>query len=690
MQLQRILAADARAAKEQALARFGPDVLIVSTAKVGDRTELIVAIDLTETPPRPPAPAPQAAARFQSLLMAQPGAASEPGTVSAMPAPSTRAMPAWASASAPPDSRWPDPASPQAPAERHGAHGLDGGDAMLGWQAAAPAATPGTLVEPSRAPDWAVGTQALVGSIRDELAALRREVRRGHAGATLAGAGRWAAGLGEAGVPAGLRPPLADALAALHDAAAAAEPDDATLAAALHDALRARLPAPAALPLAPGLHLLAGPPGAGKTLMAARWARRAVERLGANRVTLVGWYDARPGAWGQLQLLGARLGVDTLRATDAATLALLLDDLPADRLVLVDTSAPLVDTRAPMQRSAGGLDSPCWHLVLPADASRTMVQRWAPPPPAGWSGLWISRLDTGLEPWPLLQLACEAGLPVLAASQGDDLDALDPGFDAAALLQRAAQALAAELSGSAESAAPRLPPARPVERGALTASNASAAVSASPGMFPVPAATAATATAAAGLPSTPPRRSTPHVAPQADVEIPQFVPSPRPSGVRDLRAAGALALAEPAADALATPQPTAVDAAEVSMADTASATLTAALQAVTGAVPSPTAAASGADPLPAPAEPPAPRRARSPRMNAAAQRAAAAAANSPVMPPASPASPASADEAPRAPERRAAALLEAGAADMSVDRAAVGASLRARSTAPTFSKATHA
>jgi flagellar biosynthesis protein FlhF len=663
MQLQRILAADARAAKEQALARFGPDVLIVSTARVGDRTELIVAVDLTETAPRPPAPAPQAAARFQSLLMAQPGAAS------AVPAPAmlTPAMPAWARATAPSDVRWPSLEPLQATtattaittggAERHGAPGIEGrdaGDALQAWRAAVRVASPGADGTTASVPDWALGTQAMVGSLRDELAALRREVRRSHGSAAQAGASRWTASLGEAGVPPALRPPLAGALAALHDATAT-EPDDAALVAALRGALQPRLPAPAALPLAPGLHLLVGPPGAGKTLMAARWARRAVERLGADRVTLVGWYGARPGAWGPLQLLGARLGVDTLRATDAATLALLLDDLPADRLVLVDTSAPLLrGADAPSSALAAGaapLGTACWHLVLPADASRTVVQRWAPPPQAGWSGLWISRVDTGLEPWPLLQLVCEAGLPVIAASQGDDLDALDPGFDAAALLQHAAHALAAELGGREPCAPPLAAPA-PAEALARPAQPADAVAAAAP-----------IAPSLAPEPPTP-RRRVARVAPQAHVEIPQFVPSTLPAGGRALP------------HAVATPDPTLAD----TDTDTAIATLSTALQSAAGAALPPSADGSAAD---GPAAPPAPRR---PRMNAAAQRAAAAAALFPAMPTVA-AWPAA---TPRAAERRATALFDAGAADISVDRATDGASLRARSSAPTLSKATHA
>jgi flagellar biosynthesis GTPase FlhF len=46
MKLQRIIAKDSRAANEQAIAKFGKDVLIFSNTKVNGMTELIVAIEI--------------------------------------------------------------------------------------------------------------------------------------------------------------------------------------------------------------------------------------------------------------------------------------------------------------------------------------------------------------------------------------------------------------------------------------------------------------------------------------------------------------------------------------------------------------------------------------------------------------------------------------------------------------------
>ena len=46
MELKRILARDTRSATEQAMAMYGPDVLIISNNRVSGQTELVVALDV--------------------------------------------------------------------------------------------------------------------------------------------------------------------------------------------------------------------------------------------------------------------------------------------------------------------------------------------------------------------------------------------------------------------------------------------------------------------------------------------------------------------------------------------------------------------------------------------------------------------------------------------------------------------
>jgi len=48
MELKRILANDAKSANEKAVALYGPEVLVISSARVRGQTELIVAGDIPE------------------------------------------------------------------------------------------------------------------------------------------------------------------------------------------------------------------------------------------------------------------------------------------------------------------------------------------------------------------------------------------------------------------------------------------------------------------------------------------------------------------------------------------------------------------------------------------------------------------------------------------------------------------
>ena len=51
MELKRIIARDSRAANDKAIQLYGPDVLVISSQRVDNQTELIVAIDTDEAAP---------------------------------------------------------------------------------------------------------------------------------------------------------------------------------------------------------------------------------------------------------------------------------------------------------------------------------------------------------------------------------------------------------------------------------------------------------------------------------------------------------------------------------------------------------------------------------------------------------------------------------------------------------------
>ena len=50
MELKRIIARDSRSANEKAIQLYGPDVLIISSQRVDQQTELIVAVEVASEP----------------------------------------------------------------------------------------------------------------------------------------------------------------------------------------------------------------------------------------------------------------------------------------------------------------------------------------------------------------------------------------------------------------------------------------------------------------------------------------------------------------------------------------------------------------------------------------------------------------------------------------------------------------
>ena len=71
MKLQRILAKDSRSANEQAIAKYGRDVLVVSNNRVNGMTELIVAVDVEPEQMPPPVMPRGAGEPFEAALRQQ-------------------------------------------------------------------------------------------------------------------------------------------------------------------------------------------------------------------------------------------------------------------------------------------------------------------------------------------------------------------------------------------------------------------------------------------------------------------------------------------------------------------------------------------------------------------------------------------------------------------------------------------
>ncbi|MFM8509584.1 MAG: hypothetical protein ACKOCU_04555, partial [Betaproteobacteria bacterium] len=326
MKLQRILAKDSRSANEQAIAKYGRDVLVISNNRVNGMTELIVAVDVEPEKMPPPVMPRGAGEPFEAALRQQlqaptadgqapgnapaQGQAGSPGVAEAFIPAQMALMQAAQRAAAQSlgqtEPLRPTPAkanSPQPKAVRYAQQfRLSGpatsapaalplasltvsrvleGSATVASQERSPTEadtvhTPAPSAAAPQGPDGALSmatissdkAHALTDLIRAEIAQLRKEVRMGQqlqAWAAQGPAHRWNEALSEVGVPTTLRALLMSGLSNDFDDQQALAAIEAQMAENLPkpNAQRGRRAAGAAW--TSGVHLLSGPGGSGKT-----------------------------------------------------------------------------------------------------------------------------------------------------------------------------------------------------------------------------------------------------------------------------------------------------------------------------------------------------------------------------------------------------------------------------------------
>ena len=427
MELKRILARDSRRATEKAIELYGKDVFIISSQRVEDQTELIVAVDVG-------APAASVGSRGDDAG----GGRREPASRGAMnfsdafdnalrPEDAAPAPFAPAPEFAAPASRAPAAASAHPPAPRQAAQ--DEHDFKR--------------------------SREIVELLREEVAALREELalsRRLSAWQNPATLPPVPAQLGEQlsalGVPSGLRALLMASIVNCSTADEALEAMQALLVQALAG-IRKGFPEQ-------GIHALCGPSGAGKSSMIARLALRGAQEHGPESQAIISYKDQRPGAWGQLQVLAAQSGVECYRAASDEALALLLDELSLRRNIWIDT--PGIDFMAStliLSKASRGIQL---HAVLPLDATLTNVRKVFDMPRSFWRSLMLSKTDEAAHPWPLLQALCDQSVAVSALAASDKVGAGLSAFDAPALVRLAIAPLQVP---AGRSPAPVEPGARP-------------------------------------------------------------------------------------------------------------------------------------------------------------------------------------------------------------------------------------
>jgi flagellar biosynthesis protein FlhF len=418
MELKRILARDSRSANEKAIQLYGSDVLIISSQRLDNQIELIVATDVDPAvPPTAKGDLPSAQAPSQTPVQKpflpfsqlldevntrQDLGVSDDGVISG-------------------HEKWPNPSH-------------------------TPSSLPLTSGERLNIAHESQRSLEIVDMLRQEMASLRKEF-------TLSRQMQpWQDGLrlsptiqplfqamNEAGVPAALRALLTDSIQSLDSLGEAL--------AVMQNLLLTSLERTACR-LQPRLaHALCGPSGAGKTSMVGRLAHAAAQKEGPEKQAMVSFADHRPGAWAQMQLLASQSGVDCFRVADAAMLGTLLEDLQG-RTVWIDTCG------ADFSAQAEVLQLQCpqvlRHAVLPVDATVTSVQKILQNSTASWSTLMLSKVDEAAHPWALVKGLTENNLPVSWVAGDSRIAVPAQAFDASVLVQLALMPMANLLGTAVE------------------------------------------------------------------------------------------------------------------------------------------------------------------------------------------------------------------------------------------------
>jgi flagellar biosynthesis protein FlhF len=387
MELKRILARDSRSANEKAIQLYGKEVMIISSQKVDNQIELVVAIESPE----------QASGEIKEA------------SVLGVP-------------------------TPQAHSESNKSFGKFFQEAHFEPLPEVPQvlATP-ALSESVQSSGYELKRgQEIVSLLREEIANLREDLlltmrsRMMVAGPTVSEvAQQLLHQLAEAGMPASMRLLLESGLEKTLTLADGLAFVNKTL---LKSMRRAKVQTPSA-----GRHAVVGPSGVGKTSMLARLAQAAAAAHGVEAQAMISFADNRPGAWSQLQVLASQAGVACYRAHNLQSLKAVLEDLGPHLSVWVDTAGmQFQDTADELQ--ALGLQV---HAVLPVDATMTHVQKMLTKRERPWASLMLSKVDEAMPSWAVIKGLCETPLPVSCMSNQVGIQSGLLTYDAQLLIDRA-------------------------------------------------------------------------------------------------------------------------------------------------------------------------------------------------------------------------------------------------------------
>ena len=441
MELKRIIARDSRSANEKAIQLYGNNVLIISSQRVDQQTELIVAVDVDNEPVDL---APQTSSTAIDMAPAKPSFKPQDDQFTPFAEVFQHANAPVAEEQAAEDAS--DMAfetalerlraRPEAPATA--AQELRPQRMTSPAPVAEPA--PSDMAMAKTSPYEEQRSHEIVDMLREEMAALRKEF------ALSRQIQPWQQTLGlspdlqklslamqEVGMPSGLRSLLTDSIHRMETLDEAWPVVQRMLVEAID---RPVLDAPSQ-----GIHALCGPSGAGKTSMLGRLAYAAAQAHGAEKQVMICYGDHRPGAWSQIQLLASQAGASCFRAADMGMLQTLLDDLQG-KTIWIDTPGADFSTQAQQLQAQLNLSL---HAVLPVDATVTSVQKILQNSEIRWSSLMLTKVDEAAYPWPLIKGLCEQPLAISCMAEDSKINVPALAFDAARLVDLAMQPLQALL-----------------------------------------------------------------------------------------------------------------------------------------------------------------------------------------------------------------------------------------------------
>ena len=151
-----------------------------------------------------------------------------------------------------------------------------------------------------------------------------------------------------------------------------------------------------------GIHAVAGNPGSGKTSIISDLSQKALKKVSNSDIAIISFDDLRLGAWSHFQLMGAKLGIDTFKASNSETLKLILQDLSERKLIFIDM--PGIKSVENLDKLKNINQSINFHLAIPCDSSANALEPLIKSKSIKWSSMVVTRLDCHGAPWQLLEL----------------------------------------------------------------------------------------------------------------------------------------------------------------------------------------------------------------------------------------------------------------------------------------------